>query len=304
MILVPLLGAAFGTGLWLAYTALRPARTALVEHLHPHAPAPAPAGRGSAGSGTGSPGGGSWSAALGRHLAPRLAALGLPSARLRADLRALDRPVETLLAEKATSALFGLLVPLLMGFALTTTGTVHSWALPLWACAILAPAAFMVPDHAVRTAAKSHREEVRQALSAVLDITSVALAGGTGITQALQDAADAAHGPAFQLFKQALREAEITRTDPWGPLQALGQRLQLTDLDELAGTIALAGSEGARVKNSLATKAASLRTHLLAEQEALATSATEHMSVPVVLLFVGFLVLIAFPALAKVTGTL
>lgn len=67
-------------------------------------------------------------------------------------------------------------------------------------------------------------------------------------------------------------------------------------MSELAAAAALAGSEGARVKNSLATKAATLRGHLLAESESDAASATERMSLPVVTLFGGFLLFLGYPA--------
>ena len=300
MILVAVLGGLFGIGVWLAWTGLRPARPLLVEHIRPTHPTPTSA----AATTTPATGAGGWSARAGQVLAPRLGSLGLPGTRVRQDLAALDIPVEQLLAEKATAALAGLLLPLMMGTALTLTGTLDGWTLPLGAAPVLAAAAFFVPDWTLRSTAADWRLRVRHALSAVLDLTSIALAGGTGTTQALKDAAEAADGPVFALFRRAVREAEITRTEPWGPLQALGRRLQISDLDELAGTIALAGSQGARVKDSLATKAASLRTHLLAEQEAEATTATEHMSIPVVVLFAAFLIMIGFPALIHVTSSL
>ena len=299
MILIPVLGGMFGTGAWLAYTGLRPARPPLVEHIRPTHPELAVATPTAAADG-----GAGWSARAGQMLAPRLGALGLPGARVRQDLAAMDVTVERLLAEKATAALAGLLLPLMMGTALTLTGTLDDWTLPVGTAPVLAAAAFFVPDWTLRSTAAAWRLRVRHALSAVLDLTSIALAGGTGTTQALKDAAEAADGPVFALFRRAVREAEITRTEPWGPLQALGRRLQINDLDELAGTIALAGSQGARVKDSLATKAASLRTHLLAEEEAEATAATEHMSIPVVVLFAAFLIMIGFPALVHVTSAL
>lgn len=296
MALIALLGALFGGGIWLMASALRPARPLLIDHIRPSESAPGHSPHRASTAG--------WSSRASIRLAPRLEALGLPGARVRADLRALDRPVEQFLAEQITSALIGLFAPLLMGLALTATHTLDGWTLPLWASVVLAPTAAFVPVLTLRSNAAAWRTEVRHALSSLLDLTAVALAGGTGVSQALHDAADGAHGPAFQLFKRALREAEITRVEPWGPLQDLGQRLGITELDELAGSIALAGSEGARVRDSLTAKAASLRTHLLSEQEALASSATERMSVPVVVLFAGFLILIGFPALAQVLTAL
>ena len=68
-------------------------------------------------------------------------------------------------------------------------------------------------------------------------------------------------------------------------------------------SVGLAGTEGARVRESLAAKAASLRSHELSQAEAEAQSASERMSLPVVLLFLGFLVFVGYPALDRiVTG--
>ena len=51
---------------------------------------------------------------------------------------------------------------------------------------------------------------------------------------------------------------------------------------------------------SLAAKAASLRTHELAEAETADQAATERMSLPIVMLFAGFLFFIGFPAVERV----
>ena len=75
-------------------------------------------------------------------------------------------------------------------------------------------------------------------------------------------------------------------------------------LSELAASVSLAGTEGARVRASLAAKAAALRTRELTDAEGDAQAATERMSLPVVMLFIGFLVFIGYPALASVLAGL
>jgi hypothetical protein len=67
--------------------------------------------------------------------------------------------------------------------------------------------------------------------------------------------------------------------------------------------VSLAGTEGAKVRESLTVKADSLRKHALAAAEAEAQSATERMTLPLVMLFFGFLVLVGFPAVVAVLGT-
>jgi hypothetical protein len=98
--------------------------------------------------------------------------------------------------------------------------------------------------------------------------------------------------------------AKLTRTTPWSTLGQLGTELGVHQLSELAASVSLAGTEGARVRASLAAKAAALRTRELTDAEGDAQAATERMSLPVVVLFGGFLIFIGFPALASVLGGL
>jgi Flp pilus assembly protein TadB len=229
---------------------------------------------------------------------PLLRRLRLPGKKIATDLRTLAVPIERHLAEKATAALVGLLLPWLLPMLAALAGVPVPLLLPAWGSVALAVVLFFVPDLSLRQRAARYRAEVRHALSTFLDLTVVALSGGAGVEQALTAAAAAGQGPAFTAFRHALSKAEVTRTPPWAPLGELGERLAVAELSELAATTALAGHEGAKVKASLTSKAATLRAHLLAEAEAEAASATERMSLPVVLLFSGFLLFIGYPALA------
>jgi tight adherence protein C len=92
----------------------------------------------------------------------------------------------------------------------------------------------------------------------------------------------------------------LMRIAPWGPLGRLGEAFGIEELCELAATVALAGTEGSKVRATLAAKAKSIRTHALAEAQANAEAMSERMSLPVVALFGGFLLFIGYPALAHV----
>lgn len=290
--IVWLLSAGFGAGVWCWWSGTRPATPALAASLVPRPP-DAPADAFSTGSG-----GAGWSARAGQIVAPWLAKSGLPGAKTAAALRTMRVPVERHLAEKAAAAAAGLMFPELLALLGALVGIRVGWVLPVFTAVLLALVLFLVPDHAVRQDARRYRAEVRHALSAFLDLTVVGLSGGSGIEQSLRSAAGAGQGPAFAAFRRALREAELTATAPWGPLARLGEQLGVTELPELAATVALAGNEGARIKASLASKAATLRGHLLAESEAASSSATERMSIPVVGLFAAFLIFMGYPAVS------
>ena len=158
----------------------------------------------------------------------------------------------------------------------------------------------MLRDLGAHADARRRRRDFRLALSSFLDLVVVSLAGGGGVETALVDAAGVGPGWAFAYLRQALDRARLAREAPWAALGRAGTELGITELSELAASVALAGTEGAKVRASLAAKASSLRAHLLAEAEESDQAATERMSLPVVLLFAGFLAFIGFPAVERV----
>ena len=59
----------------------------------------------------------------------------------------------------------------------------------------------------------------------------------------------------------------------------------------------MAGEEGAAVRTSVAAKARTIRERMIAETEVTAAAVTERMSLPSILLVLGFLVFLGYPAL-------
>jgi len=84
----------------------------------------------------------------------------------------------------------------------------------------------------------------------------------------------------------------------------LGEMYSLPQIKEIAGSIQLSGEHGARIRTSLAARAESLRYRQMSEVESSANSATERMGLPMVLLFISFIVLIGYPAVSQVIGGL
>ena len=297
MITILVCGIGLGLGLWalLVYTLPpRPPLGALLDRLNA-VPDPPPI---LAADSNG------WALRLARPLVRPLLALGLPNRRLRIDLAVVGKSIEHHLAEKATLAVTGLLLPMLIELVLVLAGIAPSWHVPAAAGLVLALSGFLVPDLIVRQEAQRRRSTFRHALSAYLNLIRVLLAGGAGVDGALFDAVAIGRGWAFQQLRRALVTARVTRTTPWSTLGRLGAELDVHQLSELAASVSLAGTEGARVRASLAAKAAALRTRELTEAEGDAQAATERMSMPVVMLFGGFLIFIGYPALAQVLGGL
>ncbi|MGE3449552.1 MAG: type II secretion system F family protein [Microbacteriaceae bacterium] len=234
-----------------------------------------------------------------RHVAE---ALGYEPQRHRQELELIGRTPERHAFDKLLGAVAGLLVPNLAASALLILGL----AVPLGAIALLslatAVAGFVMPDLLLRDEAENRRRAFRHALSSYLDLVNVLLAGGAGIETALHAAADAGDGWGYQTIRAELRRARLTGQSPWETFARLDERLGINELAELAASVSLAGSHGARIRASLAAKADTLRGHQVAETEAAAEAATERMTIPVAVLLFGFLVFIAYPAVVQITS--
>ena len=161
-----------------------------------------------------------------------------------------------------------------------------------------------MPDLALRSQAKARRAGFCNALSSYLDLVNILLAGGAGIETSLEAAAQAGDGWAFTQIRHALLRSRTKRQSPWSSFTELGETIGVLELAEIAASVRLAGEQGARIKLSLSAKAAALRAHQMARIEADAQAATERMGLPTVLMFVGFMVLLGYPALQQIVRAL
>lgn len=218
------------------------------------------------------------------------------------DLDLIGRSLEAVTLERILVALAGFALPIVM-LAVTSVGGVPLPGSLVFGLVLLgAVAGYQVPALQVRTRAALARRRFRTSLSAYLDLVAIMLAGGAGIETALFAAARIGDGPAFRRIAGALELSRTSRQSPWDTLAALGRDIAVTDLPELAATVRLGGEQGARMTASLVAKASSLRAKQLAEVEAEANAATEKMGLPMVLLFLGFLVLLGFPAMHMINA--
>lgn len=295
------LGAGIGAGLCMIARGFWPPRLSLADALaaprrgnHPAAPLHATSDNVGLLSRVGRPIARAWPRDTPRQL----------SDPVRNDLAVLERSAEQHLAEKLACALVGLLLVPCVVALLGLGGVDLPLLLAPGPAILLALAGFFVPDLAVHSEAANRRRDLRRALSAFIDLTVVALAGGSGVEGALQSAALIGDGPAFRSIRHALDGARLTREAPWTALEQLGREMGVPELEEAAASVGLSGTEGARVRQSLAARAVSLRSHRRADAEAEAHMATQRMTVTMVLLLIGFLAFVLFPAYVRVFTSL
>lgn len=214
-----------------------------------------------------------------------------------ADLAVCERDERSLAAERVLLGCVGLALPAFVRVVTTTFGS----PLPLSLCLVLSMVGgvtgFQYPAWQLRERARVARRDFRASMSAYLDLVSILLAGGAGIETALVAAARIGDGPSFSAVARCLDVARTARRSPWDVLAEHGTRIGVDELPQLASTIRLGGEQGARMTASLVAKAQSMRAKQMADVEARANSATERMGVPMVLLFLGFLLLLGYPAM-------
>jgi Flp pilus assembly protein TadB len=219
---------------------------------------------------------------------------------LTTDLRVLDQSIDTHLARRVAMAAAGAATGPVIAAAFWTAGLPAPLWWSGWTSLGLAIVGLVAPGVSARTEPAKRRAAFRHALGAFLDVVAVSLAAGSGVEGALATAATSGDGWAFAELRHALFTARMAGDPPWVGLARLGGELGVVELSELAATVALAGDSGAKVRASIQAKARSMRARALADAEAAAQAATERMSLPVVVLLVGFIVFIGYPAVVRV----
>jgi Flp pilus assembly protein TadB len=219
---------------------------------------------------------------------------------LRADLAVLDRSWEKFLATKVLLGVAGLFFGPFLFAIVYTLGFGRSPIIPVWLALLFAVVFFFLPDLEVRRDAAEKRRDLRRVIGAYLDLVSMSLAGGRGLPEALMAAAEISDGWANQRIRNALSDARITGVSQWQALGALGEEIGVEELKDLSASLALVADDGAKVRESLASRAETMRHRELAEIEGSAGEKSQSMLVAQLLLCAGFLVFLIFPAAMRV----
>ena len=243
-----------------------------------------------------------WLRGLGKQTAGVLGGWGIELGQLRSDLALLGQTLDTFLAGIVIAALCGLLAPLLVSAALLPTGARVGFAVPVGLAMVTAALAAATPLVAVRARAAKRRRDFRHVVGSFLDLVAMSLAGGRGVPEALQGASELSDGWAMVRIRNALTGARLRGETPWVALGALGEEIRINELRDLAAALALVAEDGAKVRDSLAARANSMRRRELAESEGKAGEDSQSMLVAQLLLSVGFLVFLIYQAMETMLG--
>jgi tight adherence protein C len=219
--------------------------------------------------------------------------------RQRADLALMGRTRGTHLASKVATG-FGLfLLGPFVWTVFTLAGAPLPAALPAVAALLLGLFGFFLPDLALASEAKTRRRDLRRSVGIFLDLVAMNLAGGRGLPEALLAASSVGDHWSMVRIRQALVNARLYGTTPWHALGELGDELDVEELQELSGALVLAADDGAKIRSSLAARAATLRRRELTQAEGEEGEKSQSMLVAQMLISTAFLFFLGFPAVSQ-----
>lgn len=293
MIAVLALGSVAGLGLFLLLIALVPRRVSLARQIAAFDAVRPPVSR--AVRRVVDEQESEFSRRLGRALAAFCAEQGWQFPSLRANLSLIGKSFENYLATKVLLTLLGFLAGPVFLLAASAAGFRVSFILPAWSGLALAAVFFFLPDLEVKQKADARRRDFRHAIGAFLDLVSMNLSGGRGVPEALMAASEIGSGWALWRIRDALANARISGQTPWQALGAVGEEVRVEELRDLAAALSLVADDGAKVRESLSARAASLRRRELADLEGQAGEKSQSMLVAQMLLCAGFLIFLTYP---------
>lgn len=223
-------------------------------------------------------------------------------AGLRSDLAVMGQSMEQFLGQTVLGAVAGLVAPPVLVVLAQSLGFGFGLSVPIWLAVVGALVGGYLTRSQLATAAKERRRDFRHVVSAFLDLVSMNLAGGRGVPEALQAAAGISDGWAMVRIRDTMEAARLQGVTPWAALGDLGADMAVEELRDLAAALALVAEDGAKVRDSLAARAASMRQRELADAESRAAQQSQSMLVAQLLLAVGFLIFLIYPAVAEVVG--
>jgi Flp pilus assembly protein TadB len=236
---------------------------------------------------------------LGDRLEVLVADRGWQLGKVRSDLGMTNRTLGGFLATKLVLGVFLLMVAPVLWAVMEVAGVPVAGAIPALGALVLGALGFYLPDLALRSEAASRRRDFRRVVGILLDLVAMNLAGGRGLPEALLSASTISEQWSVVRIRQALANARLFGTTPWAALGDLGAEIGVDELRDLSAALSLAADDGAKIRTSLSARAATLRRRELAEAEGEAGEKSQSMLIAQLVLCMGFLLFLGYPAVAQ-----
>lgn len=167
---------------------------------------------------------------------------------------------------------------------------------------VLAAVGFILPDIALRVAARDIDADAAEALLVFFDLVTLERLANQSAPQSLRAAAAMSDVAVFASIRGALERARLQQSLPYGELRELGRSLALPALVDLADVMRLDES-GASLTSTLRARVRELRDAHLAASKMQAAEVSERMTVFMVIpsLILGLFFLV--PPLLTLVGS-
>lgn len=221
----------------------------------------------------------------------------------RRDLDLIGQTPAWYYGKKALASLIGLtLIPILATLSTITPAITISPFIPVGAGLIIAAFFWFLPDADIKKQAAAARAEFVRVAVAYLQLVTIKLSAGGTPSETMTDAATLSDHWVMVRIRQEMVRAQFAGIAPWDALNELADRVAIPEIHDIGDIMRLAGEQGARVRDSLAARAASIQHRLLSEAESEAHSRTTRMNVPVTALLGIFVLALLYPAVIMVLG--
>ena len=181
---------------------------------------------------------------------------------------------------KLVGAVIGFLLPLGVGAVGLALG--QATPLPLLASLLGALLGFIAPDLALRGQGQELTTDAAESLLTFFDLVTLERLANQSATQSLHAAATVSDNTIFAHIRAALERARLEQRMPYAELKAVGQRLGLPALVDLADVMRLDES-GAALSGTLRARVRELRDAHLTSDKVAANRVSERMTIFMVL---------------------
>ena len=208
------------------------------------------------------------------------------------DLDLLGVSPATFYTEKVTAAACGFIFPTLISVLDSALLHLMPTGLPAFVGLIAAAALWFAPDVQIKNKARDARQDFSDAAVEYYRFIAINRRSERAVAPAMESAAAISDSWMFVRIRETLNLTRLnSQSTAWDDLEALGNRIKVPELVEIAGIMRLAGDAGSGVVESLVAGAEAMRDQRLKAQFDEAALATTRSAIPRTAL--AFLVLAA-----------
>ncbi len=245
-----------------------------------------------------------WADVLSLRIASLARRTGVDLTFLTTDLSVVGRSLERHLLTSLFIGLGAFTAPMAVVGLMQILGAPLDWSMPLLFSIVLGMVGLLLPTVRLRREAEEARRDFRHVVGSFLDLVAMSLSAGRGVPEALDAASSLSDDSAMMRIRNALDVARLRGDTPWEALGQLGTQLRIDELRDLSAALALVAEDGAKIRESLGARASSMRRRDLADAEGKAGENSESMLVAQLVVAMGFIVFLVYPALTGIMGSM